>query len=765
VKILCGCLLTSLIVLTGCGGNSSSSAAQKASPLSGNWQFTMANPADNSFIGALQGGFLLQSQNSVTGQAAYSVALPGAAGAATVCSSGSAPITGSVSGQTVNLTAVAGGQTFTLTGTLSSDGSTIMGTYSSTAGTAANGQTACGTAQSGLQWSAISVPALSGSLQGVLHSAANSLVANQDFSISGALSQGENVGASSATVTGTLTFQNYPCLSSSATQTLNVNGEISGSSVLLQLFDNTGAVIGQIGTPAQPSAPNPVVFESVASGGAVLEGTGGYHISTKACPSFGGGPGDTGNICLALGSAGVCTQPITLSPAAVTFPPMLVGSQPLTQTIKLTNTDPAGSTLTGLTLLWSPEAGYASPFYNTQFGDYSDFSGVANFTEQDTCVSPAGAPAKANVTSSPFGLAPQQSCTITVSFSPQQSCTWLPSFVAPSSCPPFVGATVPAPPSLAAALTITSPKSVDSDTTFVAPITGQGMSAIVPSTPELDFGSVALSESSPPQTLSLTNQGTLPVQILPAANKPCVNPATGYLTLAQPVRPGDVDGIRTLPGGGILAETLLNASYTAQINTIQYLCDADLTSGLPNFQISSDSCTGSLLQPGGSCSLSITYVPQPATPTLQGLDYFLELNTQQCAGGGEQAGCEIDSGRFPVELKTNLPSPLRMSPGAGLNFGLQAKGTPSLPLSVTLFNDPNDPHAGTVVFKGTIVTGDFTETDNCGGGLAPGSSCTMSVIFTATSTFFERGAITIGYTVPTMTGEQTQTIRLWGTGY
>ena len=29
--------------------------------LSGNWQFTLANPPDGSFLGGLQGGFLLQN--------------------------------------------------------------------------------------------------------------------------------------------------------------------------------------------------------------------------------------------------------------------------------------------------------------------------------------------------------------------------------------------------------------------------------------------------------------------------------------------------------------------------------------------------------------------------------------------------------------------------------------------------------------------------------------------------------------------------------
>jgi hypothetical protein len=107
----------------------------------------MSAPSDNSFQGGMQGGFLLQSNSSVTGGVTYSISLPPQqqGGAPTLCNSGSAPVTGTLNGQNVTLTSVAGSQTFTLTGTLSGDGSTMMGTYAS------NDGQGCGTAQTGLQ--------------------------------------------------------------------------------------------------------------------------------------------------------------------------------------------------------------------------------------------------------------------------------------------------------------------------------------------------------------------------------------------------------------------------------------------------------------------------------------------------------------------------------------------------------------------------------------------------------------------------------------
>jgi hypothetical protein len=165
--------------------------------------------------------------------------------------------------------------------------------------------------------------------------------------------------------------------------------------------------------------------------------------------------------------------------------------------------------------------------------------------------------------------------------------------------------------------------------------------------------------------------------------------------------------------------------------------------------------------------VQVAYVPQPNTAINSGLDFFLELNTVQCTNAPNEPPsplyCEIDSGRFPVELKANIPSPLRMSPGAGLEFGNQPKGTTSAPLTVTLLNDPNLANPQTVTFVGRIAAqGNYSETDDCPVMLAPGSSCTLSVTFTPSGTGFESGTLTISYS-PEPTG-QPQVVYLRGVG-
>jgi hypothetical protein len=722
-------LLAMLIGLSACGGGNSSNS-QIAGQLAGNWQFTMTPPTDNSFVGGIQGGFLLQNNNgTLTGEVTYAISLPPSSSTSppTLCNSGAAAVTGTVNGQTVTLTVVTSPQTFTLSGTLSTSGTTIVGTYNSTDGKG------CGTAQIALPWTAILVPPLTGTVQGFFHSVLNPALKNQVFPVTGTLTQGENIGASNATVTGTLNFQNYPCLSSAL-----VNGQVSGSSVILQIIGSNGLNAGQIGAPASTTSnPLPVTVLSSAAG-AVLQGTNGYGVSSSSCPA-GTAPGDIGDVCLGVGNTTSCTQPILLSPSPLTFPAQQVGSLATTQTVALTNNNITTNPLTGLTLSLTsinPAPGITSPFSLP-----SDFDGLPDFTEQDDC---ASSPGKA------FSLNPQQSCIITILFAPQQSCPWLPS-IALSGEPPSA-----CPFPLQATLTVKSPVSADNNTAFALPISGIGFSAVIPSTPELAFGAEAVGEASAPQSLSFFNQGANPVQILPALSTPCVNPPVGVLTLPRPLTPGGIAGLQ-VDTGVITAEPADNPP------TITYNCDSDLTSKLPNFQISADDCSGTLLMPLQTCNLEITFAPQPSTPLSPALDYFLELNTLQCTST-VTSNCEIDSGRFPVELKANLPSPLRMTPAAGLNFGLVPVGETSSPLTVTLYNDPKDPNAGTINFTGNILQGSaFEETDNCAGNLASGASCTFTVTFLpAKSGVLATGTITVGYTAGQT--QNIQTIYLLGTG-
>ncbi|MGO9538995.1 MAG: choice-of-anchor D domain-containing protein [Terriglobales bacterium] len=797
--LLAATLLAATMMLNACGGSSSSTDA--GPQVGGNWQFVMSTmttstpPATLFASSPLQGGLLLQENGSITGQVVFAISLPPPAngGPPINCNNGTASLTGTVSGQTVSLTATVASlgpsgptpttQTFTLSGQLSADGSSIKGTYGLTAGyyqpaqgVILNGQpnVPCGAAQDGTApdaptWSATLVPPLSGGFQGFFHSTST----NQDFPVSGTFSQGPNIAATSATVTGSVLFQDpvtllndFPCFGSAS-----LNGTISGNNVLLQVFSSSGTAVGQIGqTPLSSNPPAAVTYDSTQGGGYVVhngatgQGGVGYVITTKSC-------GDVGNLCLALGGSKACSQPITLTPFALTFPPQLVGSAATSQTVTLTNN--TSSQLTGLTLL--VEDNDSKLFYASG----GDFNGVPNFTEQDTCSQ------QKTFTLNPSG-AQGSSCVITVNFSPQESCPWLPEsssgpFVAPAACPaPLTGM-----------LTVSVPTgSADANDNFSVPLTGTGLSRLVPSVPEIDFGWEALGEASPDETVTFTNQGPSPVTILPYTEPPtCAYPATTQPPeIPRPPVQDLVPGLQLAAttatlglaksSGDILPQNASNPPLVLA-PTVDFFCESDPPrsaggSGLPNIQVS-DGCSGQTLtpfgQPGNSCSIKVTFVPQPATWSAAvhantGLDDFLQLNSMWCGDANNPAepNCEIDSGRFPVEIKTNPPSPLRMFPSAGMDFGSVVKGTGSNPLSITLFNDPVDPNAGTVNFTAKLVTGaDYIESDTCPPTLASNQSCTVTVQFAPTIVGLDPGKITFTYNTPTQT-VAVQTIYLRGTG-
>jgi hypothetical protein len=736
------------LMISACGGGSGSSS-QSGAALAGNWQFTMTSTDPNYPTGTqygLQGGFLVQSNSTVSGQALYSIALDQLSnGLPVICDSGSAPISGTVNGQTVTLTAVFGTQTLQLTGTLSTNGLSITnGQFTTTGGSVNVGgtPTVCGAATAqGTPgaWTAISVPQLNGPITGTFHSVA---LNNQEFQLTGNLTQGPNIGASSATVTGSLNFidpttllTDYPCISSGY---VDVTGEISGNTVILQMVGTNGAQVGQIGIPAAQVAGSQlaqVTFDPVSpSGSYILHSTGqSYQVSTKTC-------NDVGYICLALNNASPCQQPITLSPAALVFSPQLLVcttavcspnqlGTPTTQTITLTNNQPTGAApLANLSLNLSTQQ------------QVSEFTGLPDFSESDNCSD--------FLTSSTGG----QSCTITITFTPQQSCNWIPAPGIAANCPSVLNTT----------LTVQSPVTNDNDTSFAVPVTGTGLSYLQPSVGEVDFGAEAVGEASQAQLLSFTNQGAYPVQIVGPASTPCTytNPANPTATMPRPtLNNGAVGGLAVIAGIG--------PSTVGNPPTITYACDADQTTGQPNFFLSSNTCNGALLSPQESCSVEISFVPQPFYANEgQGYDYFLQLNTLQCFPGGVGTDCEIDSGRFPVELKANPFSPLRMLPAAGLNFGGIASGKTSAAQDVTLFNDPSDPNAGTVNFLGKFtVSGGYIETDNCPLNLPSGSSCTLSISFKPSSKGFISGTIGIFYTIGSSNqASNPQYIYLRGTG-
>lgn len=238
------CLVTMTV---GCG--STKTAAPQSGLLSGNWEITLQRHAHPGAL--LFSGFMLQSGSAVTG----SLILGGGC-------EGVGTVTGTLQGQNLALTVDEFGQEISLTGTLpagSPSGSTfISGPFSALAG-------GCATYASTGTWSATQVTPISGTFHGTFVSSSSSGGGPDTFNVTGSLTQGPNTGASSATLTGTVTATSTPHFCPYLTSA-TINGVISGTSVTLNLFDTTGSQIAQVAPATITSNAASLACSTAASG-------------------------------------------------------------------------------------------------------------------------------------------------------------------------------------------------------------------------------------------------------------------------------------------------------------------------------------------------------------------------------------------------------------------------------------------------------------------------------------------------------------------
>ncbi|HLW78665.1 MAG TPA: choice-of-anchor D domain-containing protein, partial [Terriglobia bacterium] len=100
-------------------------------------------------------------------------------------------------------------------------------------------------------------------------------------------------------------------------------------------------------------------------------------------------------------------------------------------------------------------------------------------------------------------------------------------------------------------------------------------------------------------------------------------------------------------------------------------------------------------------------------------------------------------------------TPVKLSPSS-VTFGTYIVGTTSPASLVTLLNN----QATTLTITNITTTGDFAQTNNCGGSVAPHGGCTISVKFTPTAVGARAGMLT----VTDNAGNTPQTATLSGTG-
>ena len=522
-------VLAGLAVLAGCGGSSKQAST---GALAGNWQFTLQK-STNPRTATLLSGFLQQTAKTVTGAVELTPPL-----SSTPTCGGAFQVTGTNDGQNVTLTVNEGGATVSLTGT--SSASAMGGTYSLVAA-------GCGKDESGT-WTATLVQPVTGNFQGILHSTdgntnANPLLKGSDFAITGQILQGDNVGATSATLTGTVSAVttapnvDYPCFADAT-----LSGSITGTQVQIEVIGSKGTVIGTIGSAT--ASANAVRVKPDGSGFLNLAGAGYFMNKASGCASS-----ETGNICVNLGSATTCKQPVAFSQDVVAFNPMLVGTSSSAQTITITN-----QSATDIDL-----ASFEAGVQGTNSSDYAvDFSACPV---------------------SPVTLAAGTSCSVSVVFTPTASC--LP-FNPPGFAPTPVATPLTCPLPRTAALSLSTS---DADSPHVVQLTGIGLDPVVPDVADLNFGVVPAKTIGAPLTVTFTNQGPNHVTIQ-------------SLTTGGPANDGSTAFVQC----GSATSTIQGCDFV----TKSQVTPANDCTPPPTLQ---DSCTGQAISAGGSCKVDVVFCP------------------------------------------------------------------------------------------------------------------------------------------------------------
>ena len=302
-----------------------------------------------------------------------------------------------------------------------------------------------------------------------------------------------------------------------------------------------------------------------------------------------------------------------------------------------------------------------------------------------------------------------------------------------------------------------------------------------------DFGNQTVATTSAAKVVTIESVGTTPLAITGAtvsgANAadftvvngcPAALPVAARCTMTVTFRPGAV-GARTatlnvtsgaalpssvpltgtgLPVVGVPVASVTPASLTfpaaglgvtsaAQTVTVTNTGNADLTvtgatiTGAAAVDFAATNNCLALVPQGTSCTVSVTF-----TPT---------------TGGARAASLSIttNGGNATVALNGTGTAPgISVTPGS-LTFPTTGLGTPSAARTVTVTNTGNAPLN---VTQPLTVSGDFAAT-GCGTAVAPGGTCTASVVFTPTANGARTGTLTLA-----SNAGAAPTVALTGTG-
>lgn len=259
-------LMISLLVLASvsCGDNK----PPAPTTFTGNWEITLnrhENPAP-----LIYSGFLLQAGNSVSGSVVLGDGCQGVGS-----------VSGTITGQAFQLSINEFGQVINLSGNLPSGNGPVNGQFSTLPG-------ACTEFPSTGSWTAAQIKPMTSTFHGTFVST-NSAAITPSLDVTGIITQGPNTGASSATLSGTLTAASYvaPC---AYLTNATITGTISGTTIVWNLFAPNGTAMGRVPLPG--GLPGGPPDATISIDGSSLTGSYQFQPISSSCG------GDQGSVQL-----------------------------------------------------------------------------------------------------------------------------------------------------------------------------------------------------------------------------------------------------------------------------------------------------------------------------------------------------------------------------------------------------------------------------------------------------------------------------------
>ncbi|PYU92591.1 MAG: hypothetical protein DMG25_11805, partial [Acidobacteria bacterium] len=430
------------------------------------------------------------------------------------------------------------------------------------------------------------------------------------------------------------------------------------------------------------------------------------------------------------------TAAASLSPTSLTFASQNVGTTSAAQTVTLSNTGSAALSITSVAITGTNSSDFAQTNgCGSSLAAGSTCTISVTFTPAASGTRTAAVAVTDNATGSPqtaalTGTGASTSTGPVVSLSPA-SLTFPSQAVGTTSGAQFVTLTNTGN----STLTFNGSFVISGDFHFAglgncAGTVAAGASCTIsvnftPTTTGTRTGAVTLNDNAPtsPQTIPLSGTGgstsTAPAVSLSPTSLTFGNQTVGTASAAQAV---------TLSNTG-------NATLTI----------SSLTIG-GDFAFAGSGTCGSSVAAGASCAISVDFAPT-TTGTRTGT-----VTITDNASNSPQTISLTGSGVSPSGGSTTVS----VSP-TSLSFGRVKVGHTSGSQTVTVRNTGT----ASVTFSSVTISGQFVDTNNCGGSLAVGASCAINVASAPTSSGTQTGTLTISDNA----SGSPQTVSLTGSGH